>query len=128
LTEIKCELALSTVSDDEKPIVTIRRLSQQISSLRVEMKQSGLAHGAEVVAMNKVHDQLSDQLAGMVNGQKQDQAHIEKLEEINTGLWAEQKRFFTELDRLHDIEHKCQSMGRELHETLAAYEQLKGRK
>jgi len=101
--------------------------------------------------------QLRAQLEGMVNGHKQDQKHIEKLEEINTGLWAEQKRFFTELDRLHDIEHKCQVMGRELHdwkelcerfvpavlphhnaedpvlgcagcESLAAYEQLKGRK
>jgi len=46
--------------------------------------------------------QLRAQLEGMVNGHKQDQKHIEKLEEINTGLWKELDRF------------------------RAAYEQLKG--
>ena len=87
--------------------------------------------------------QLRAQLEGMVNGHAQDQKHVEKLER--------------EVDRLHGIEHKCQVMGRELHdwkelcerfvpavlphhnaedpvlgcagcEALAAYEQLKGQK
>jgi len=85
LTEIRCELALSTASDDEKPIVTIRRISQQVSQLRAEI---------ESVRMEK-HD-----------------------------ITTERDELKAEVERLHDIEHKCQVMGRELHETLAAYEQL----
>jgi uncharacterized small protein (DUF1192 family) len=39
LCEIKCELTLSTKTEDEKPIVTIRGMSQTIAKLRAEVER-----------------------------------------------------------------------------------------
>jgi hypothetical protein len=77
LCEIKCELALSTCADDEKPIVTIRRMSSLLTEAKAQiahLETCGISdcvpENAALLENNRALQLKCDQLNAELNKQK----------------------------------------------------------